>query len=375
MQGWNNIWTLTLKEWRSLFGDGVLAVLLVVVFTVMVYQTANSGGTDLRHSTVAVVDLDQSTLSREIAHALPQPYFKAAENIRLEDVNPRMDKGDFVFVLTFPPNFERDVLMNRAPEVQLLVDATAMTQAGIGQGYIQQIFQQQINEFLGQKDLAAHILPTKPVVNVVFNPNAQSKWFLGVMEVNNMATMLGLLLVGAAVIRERERGTMEHLLVMPVNATQIVLSKILANILVVCLAATLSMKWVAGGLLNIDIQGSIWLYGFGLLIFLFSISSLAVMLATVAPTMPQYSLLMIPLYVVALMFSGAASPRSNMPAVAQWVSEYWPTTQFAAMSQNVIFRGATLDMVYPQILIMTGTGVLFLLLALGRFKKMLEKQG
>lgn len=363
-----------LKEWRSLFGDGVLAVLLVVVFTVMVYQTANSGGTDLRNATVGVVDLDRSSLSREIIHALPQPYFAPAQIITREEVDARMDRGDFVFVLLFPPDFERDVLLNRAPEVQLLVDATAMTQAGVGQGYLMQIFQQEILAFLQQKDLMQQVLPTQSVVNIAFNPNGESKWFLGVMEVNNMATMLGLLLVGAAVIRERERGTMAHLLVMPVNATQIVLSKILANILVVCLAATLSMAWVVGGVLGVQIQGSVWLYGFGLWVFLFSVSSLAVMLATVAPTMPQYSLLMIPLYVVALMFSGAASPRSNMPQMAQSLSEYWPTTQFAAFAQNVIFRGASWDLVYPQLLLMSVSGVVFLLLALARFKHMLEKQ-
>lgn len=375
MQSLKNIWTLTLKEWRSLFGDGVLAVLLILVFTVMVYQTANGGGTDLKNATVGVVDHDQTPLSRSLTEALPHPYFARAETIAPDAVDARMDKGDFVFVLVFPPHFERDVLMGRAPEVQLLVDATAMTQAGIGQGYITQIFQQEIATFLGQKGMAQRIMPSQSVINIAFNPNGESKWFLGAMQVNNMITMLGLVLVGAAVIREREQGTMEHMLVMPVSSTQMVLAKILSNSLVVCAAAALSMHFVVGDIIGAQMQGSTWLYFFGSLVFMFSIASLAVMLATVAPTMPQYSLLMVPMYVVALMFSGASSPRSNMPETAQWVSEYWPTTQFATFAQNVMFRGAGVDIVYPQLLLMAISGVLFMGLALLRFKTMLEKQG
>lgn len=111
------------------------------------------------------------------------------------------------------------------------------------------------------------------------------------------------------------------------------------------------------------------------MIFMFSVASLAVMLATLAPTMPQYSLLMMPVYIVALMFSGSTSPRGNMPAVAQSISEYWPTTQFAQYGQAVIFRGAGLDIVYPQLIAMGLVGGVFLIFALIRFRKMLEKQG
>lgn len=375
MQGLKNIATLMWKEWRSLFGDAVLAVLLVVVFTAMVYQTATGGGTDLRNATVGVLDLDRSTLSRQIVDALPQPYFAKPQPVTREEADARMDKGDFVFVLEFPPDFERDLLAGRHTEAQLLVDATAMTQAGVGQAYITQIFNQEVQKFLGMEETVKRLLPAKSSLNVIFNPNSESSWFLGAMQVNNMIMLLGLVLVGAAVIREREQGTMEHLLVMPVSSSQIVLAKILANGLVVCAAAALSMKFMVGSVIGADFGGSVWLYFIGTLVFMFSIAALAVMLATLAPTMPQYSLLMVPIYVVALMFSGANSPRSNMPQTAQWISEYWPTTQFATFAQNVLFRGAGVEIVWPQLALMAVSGALFLLLALQRFKKMLEKQG
>lgn len=375
MRSLNNIWTLTRKEWRSLFSDSVLAVLIVMVFTVLVYQAANGVSTDVKNATVGVVDLDNSVLSRRIVDALPPPYFAKPQNVRREEVDAMMDKGDLVFALEFPPHFERDVLAGRAPKVQLLVDATTMTQAGVGQQYITLIFNRELTEFQGQQGQAENMMPVRAVLDIAYNPNMQSSWFLGVMQVNNMITLLAMVLVGAAVIRERERGTMEHLLVMPVASYEIVLSKILANGLVVCIAATLSMYFMVEGVIGAQLQGSLLLYAAGTMVFMFSVASLAVMLATLTPTMPQYSLLMMPLYVVALMFSGANSPRSNMPHTAQWISEYWPTTQFATFAQNVLFRGADVAVVWPQLAIMAVGGAAFLLPALIRFKKMLEKQG
>ncbi|ULJ62466.1 ABC transporter permease [Wielerella bovis] len=370
-----NIWALMRKEFRSVFGDKVLSVLIVLVFTGMVIQAANGISTDVKNATVGVIDLDHSTLSHRIVDSLLEPQFKKPVYIQREQADELMGKGQLIFVLEFPPNFEKDIVAGRAPEAQLLVDATTMTQAGIGQVYISQIFQREILAFTGQTQMLNQIMPSQYALNVLYNPNGESPWFQGVAQVNNMISMLALVLVGAAVIRERERGTIEHLLVMPVTASEIVLAKILANGLVVCVAATLSMQFVVGGVIGLPIMGNIGLYFFGTAVFMFSVASLAVMLATLAPTMPQYSLLMMPIYIVALLFSGSSSPRHNMPQAAQWVSEYWPTTQFATFAQNVIFRGAGLEIVYPQLLAMAIVGGVFLGFALFRFRKMLEKQG
>ena len=370
-----NIFTLGKKELSSLLGDSVLVVLIVMVFTVMVYSSSKGVSTEVNNAPVGVINLDQSPLSRQIIDALQAPYFSTPIMVQREEVDALMDKGELIFVVEFPPNFQKDVQAGRAPEVQLLVDATTMTQAGMGQSYITQIFNREIQDFLQQSDLADQIAPTKPILNVRFNPNGDSSWQLAVMQVNNMITLITLVLVGAAVIREREHGTIEHLLVMPVGASELVLAKILANGLVICLAAVLSMRFMVQGVIQMPIAGSLWLYALGVLVFMFCIASLAVMLATLAPTMPQYSLLMMPLYVVALMFSGSSSPRSNMPATAQAISEYWPTTQFAQFAQNVLFRSADITMVWQPLSIMAMTGAVFLAYALFRFRKMLEKQG
>lgn len=375
MQTLKNIAALCYKELRSLFGDTTLVILIIWVFTALIYSAATGVTTDVNHAGIGIIDLDQSQLTRRLSDAMLPPHFQKPVSVKREDVDDLMDKSKLVFVLEFPPNFQRDLEAGRTPEVQLLTDATTITQAGQGQNYIAQILQDEITQFLHLQGVVDKLMPVKPVINVQFNPNGESSWPFSVMEVDNMIALITLVLVGAAIIREREHGTIEHLLVMPVTATEIVLAKILANGLVVCTAATLSLYFMVGKVIGVPIAGSLWLYVLGVVLFMFSVASLAVMLATLAPTMPQYSLLMMPTYIVALMFSGSSSPRSNMPEAAQAVSEYWPTTLFAEFAQNVVFRGAGLETVWPQLVGLAVTGGIFLVFALSRFRKMLEKQG
>ncbi|MDO5640305.1 MAG: ABC transporter permease [Neisseria sp.] len=374
MRTWANIWHLAVKELRSLFGDPMLVLMIVFVFSASIYSVAKGVSSDVKNATVAVMDGDRSALSYQIRDALQAPYFKPPVEIAREEVDKAMDAGDYIFVLDIPPDFERDVLAGRSPEVQLLIDATTMTQAGVGSAYITQIFQRQIADFLQQQNAAA-MMPVNPVINIEFNPNSMSEWYMPVMEVGNMITLLSLVLVGAAVIRERERGTMEHLLVMPVSAVEIMMAKVLANGLVILAASQLSMWFVVHKIIGVPIAGSMPLYAAGVAVYLFSIAALGIMLATIAPTMPQFGLLMLPVFMVMLLFSGSGAPRSNMPDTAQGISEYWPSTQFAQFAQNVLFRGAGVEIVWPQLVAMALIGALFLGFALFRFKKMLEQQG
>jgi hypothetical protein len=375
MRTLKNILALSCKELRSLFGDTILVIFIVMMFSTMVYNTATNATSDVRNANIGIVDYDRSPLTRQIVAALLPPQFAKPVYVNPNDTQEMLDKSELTFVLEFPPNFQRDVLAGRAPEAQLLVDATAMTQAGMGSGYITQIFSREIQEFMGVKQQISQAMPARAVVNLQYNPNNQSSWFMGAAMAGNNIMLITLVLVGAAVIRERERGTMEHLLVMPVTATEIVVAKILANGLVVSAAAVLSMKFVVGGAIGAHLAGSFALYALGVVLFMFSVASLSVMLATLAPTMPQYSLLMVPTYIVFMMFSGSTSPRANMPEMAQRLSEYWPSTQFAHFAQSVLFRGAGLETVWVQLVALSVAGAVFLGLALVRFRKMLEKQG
>ena len=208
----SNIYRLGLKELQSLRADKVLLILICWAFSGAIYTAATGASQELRNAPIAVVDEDQSPLSRRIVGAFYPPYFRPPQQTTLAELDKGMDSGRFNFTLVIPPNFQHDVETGRKPDVQLNIDATIMSQAFIGATYIKTIALGEVNEYLtGTRDATES--PIKLTTRVRFNPNLIGVWFGGVMEVINNVTMLTIILVGAAFIREREHGTIEHLLV------------------------------------------------------------------------------------------------------------------------------------------------------------------
>ncbi|PJG82927.1 ABC transporter permease [Caviibacterium pharyngocola] len=375
MRWFKNVAYLSAKELRSLFTDPVLMILIVYMFSVALMTIANMPTTEVKNAAVAVVDNDHSTLSYRLRDSLIPPNFRKVEEIPYNQIDRAMDLGQYTFVVDIPPNYERDMLKGQAPHIQLLVDATAMTQANIGASYINQTFSAEINQFMKSANLA-QFYPLDTTINVLYNPNYSSRWFMGTMQIVGNLNLLVLLLVGAAVIRERERGTIEHLLVMPVGSGEIAVSKILANGFVLLCVAMLSLLLIVRGVLQVPIAlESLPLFALGVITFLFSISSLGILLAIIAPTMPQFGLLCIPVYVVMYLLSGTNSPIENMPELAQQITRFSPTTLLGSYAQDVLFRGAGFELVWDKLVEMIAIGIVFLTLALIQFKSMLSRQG
>ena len=185
------------------------------------------------------------------------------------------------------------------------------------------------------------------LVNIVtrarFNPNMEATWYQGVMSLTNNITLMAMLLAGAALIREREHGTIEHLLVMPLRPVEIMLAKVWANGLVVIIAASLSLFIVVQGALAVPIHGSILLYFSGAIIYLFSVTSLGIYLATLARSMPQFGLLTMIIYVIMLLLSGGNTPLESMPTELQAIMQWVPSTHFVSLAQAILFRDAGLE--------------------------------
>jgi ABC-2 type transport system permease protein len=194
-----------------------------------------------------------------------------------------------------------------------------------------------------------------------------------VVRVLENITILSILLVGAAVIREREHGTIEHLLVMPVRASEIAVAKIWANGLVILVAAGLSLRFVVQGALGVPIEGSPALFLTGAAAYLFATTSLGILLATIVRSMPQFALMAIPVFLILNMLSGATSPIESMPQALQVLIQASPTVHFVKLAQAVLYRAAGLEVVWPQLLTLAGLGSLFLAAALARFRTMLAK--
>ena len=368
MQKISNIFWLGTKELRSFLRDYVLLGLVVYAFSLAVIAQAGSSSQEVHNASVGIVDEDHSELSRRIAHAFLPPYFQPARPIAERDIVPLMNIGRYTFVVDIPPNFQRDVLGGREPAIQLNVDATAMVQAGIGSGYAQQIITTEINDFLSRAEGTA-LSPVNLVVRIEFNPNVTTAWFSSVMGIINFITMLAIILSGAAIVREREHGTMDHLLVMPLTPFEIAMSKVWANGLVIIVAVGLSLYLVVRGLLGIPIAGSIPLFLLGVAVYLFFATAIGIFLGTVARSMPQLGLLYLLVYMPMAMLSGSNTPLESMPPWLANVMQASPSTHFVSFAQAILYRGAGLDVVWPQFLIVALIGGLFFGFALLRFRK------
>ncbi len=363
----SNIFRLGVKELYSLLRDPVLMGLILYAFSAAIYVVAKGVKTELSNAAIAVVDEDHSALSARISGALMQPYFKPPVMITLDQVDALMDAGRYSFVLDIPPRLEADLLAGRAPVIQLNVDATAMSIAGNGTLYIQSIITAETADFLG-RGASAPVAPVNLVIRAKYNPNLDSTWFMAVMQIINNVSILAIILSGAAVIRERERGTIEHLLVMPVSVVEIMLAKVWANGLVIVVATVLSLRLVVGGALGVPIAGSVTLFTFGAAVYLFAVTSIGVMLSTVARSMPQFGLAAIPVFIVMILLSGSVTPIESMPPAIQTAVQVLPSTHFIKFSQAVLYRGAGISIVWPHLAITATIGAVCFAFAFARFR-------
>jgi ABC-2 type transport system permease protein len=367
-----NIYRLGVKELYSLRSDVVMVVLILYTFSYAIYTPAQHAQTELRNASVAIVDHDRSQLSQRIREALLPPYFQEPVLIDEREIDAAMDAGRYTFVLFIPAELEADLLAGRRPTLQLNVDATAMTQAGHGANYIRRIVGQELSHFLHR---ASGQDAVQLVIRARFNPNLQSRWFLAVMQLVNMITLMAVILTGAALIREREHGTVEHLLVMPLRPVEIMLAKVWANGLVIVVAATLSLYLLIQGLLNVPVAGSVALFVAGTGLYLFSVTALGIFLATLARTMPQFGLLAFPVFMIMNLLSGGTTPLESMPRLLRYVMQLAPSTHFVAFAQGILYRGAGLEILWPSLAAIVMIGAVFFSAALRRFRITVNSSG
>ncbi|MGN5517540.1 ABC transporter permease [Halopseudomonas sp. Lyrl_26] len=367
-----NIYRLGVKELWSLWRDPMMLVLIIYVFTVAVYTAANAMPETLNRAPIAVVDEDDSALSRQIISAFYPPYFTEPQMISMAQMDEGMDAGRYTFALYIPQGFQRDVMANRSPDLQLNVDATRMSQAFTGSGAVQQIIQAEINEFL-QRERVASQPPVDLVVRARFNPSLERAWFGSLMQVINYITMLSIVLTGAALIREREHGTIEHLLVMPVTPTEIMLAKIWSMGLVVLVAAAVSLNLVVRGILGVPVEGSLPLFFTGAALCLFATTSMGIFLATLARNMPQFGMLMMLTIIPLQLLSGGSTPRESMPELVQNIMLAAPTTHFVELGQAILYRGAGIETVWKPFLALVLIGAVMFAGSLLRFRKAITR--
>ncbi|MNO89467.1 Inner membrane transport permease YhhJ [compost metagenome] len=368
MQRLSHTLRLGLKELTSLRHDSVLLLFLLYAFSVAIYMPAAGSVIGVHNASVAVVDEDHSLLSRKLSESLQPPEFQPAVPLPADRLDQVMDSGQYTFVINVPVNFQSDLLAGRSPELQINVDATAMSQAFMGAGYIGRIFERELLDYT-QRTTAQSPVLINP--KALFNPNLEGGWFLAVIQIVNNITILAIILTGTALLREREHGTLDHLLVLPLTALEIMLAKIASNALVVVLCTWISLIVVVKGALGVPLSGSMGLFLGVTALYLFASTALGIFLATLARSTPQFGLLAIPVIIPMLLLSGGSTPLDSMPQWLQWVMQGSPSTHFVSLGAAILFRDAGLAVVWPDILALAVIGLVFFSVALARFRRSL----
>ena len=385
MRAARNILHLGIKELRSLMRDPILLLLIAFALTLSIYSSAKAMPETLNKAPIAIVDEDRSTLSARIGDAFYLPYFLPPVYITPDEMDMRMDVGLDTFALFIPADFERDLLAGHDPELQLNVDATRMSQAFVGSNYIRAIVSGEVDTFLRHHE-GGEVPQVELVVRNEFNPELNKSWFGAVMEIVSAITMLAVVLTGAALIREREHGTVEHLLVMPVTPFEIMASKVWAMILVVLVASALSLNLVVRGMLGVVVEGSIVLFLAGTTLHLFATTALGIFLGIVARSMPQFALLLfmtlLPMQILSgaggvlraqTLSTGGVRHHEGMAGIIDVVMQAAPTTHFVEFSQAILFRGAGLEDVWMHLASLAAIGVVLFTLSLVRFRRTLAR--
>ena len=282
-----------------------------------------------------------------------------------------MNRGELLFVVEIPPNFQANILAQRKTGIQINVDATAVAQAGNGANHLKTAISNEVQNFLNARGISGGS-PINLVVRADFNPNLRTAWFSAMTQVINQITLLTVILTGAALIREREQGTVEHLLVMPVVPAEIMLAKMLANGLVILVAAMLSLQFVVHWWIGAPIAGSLLLFLLGAALYALVVAALGILLGTLATTMGQFGLLAMPVLIVTQLLSGSSTPMESMPVWLQYVMRtISPTPHFVSFAQAVLFRGADLTLVWRPLVAMLIIGSVYFVFAMSRFRRVI----
>lgn len=368
MRELRHIYRLGIKELINFRYDYILIVLVIYSFTVMVVSPSKGVGLQIHDVSIAFVDEDHSYLSERIREGIRKPYFREPVPISYQDIDLALDRGIYTFAVQIPSGFQRDVLAGKKAELSINIDATATGHAKLGTTYLVNMITDEITTYLyGDRKL-----PPPPVsinTRIKYNPNRENTWFMSLVFLTHMITLLSIILPAAALIKERERSTVEHLLVMPLKPFEITIAKVWSNSLIVVVGSLMSLIFVIKGYMGCPVYGSVFLFLIGTIVYLYATTELGIFLATIAKNQPQAGLLTMPIVTPMVMLSGGTTPIEAMPRFLQVIMQISPTTHYQEFISAVLIREAGIETVWPQLAAIIAIGTVLFIGAMMRFRK------
>jgi ABC-2 type transport system permease protein len=359
---WRRLVVMTRKEMLQLFRDVPIVLLLVYSFTLAVFLTGNGIRSQLHNASLLVRDADHSFSSRELIHRFQAPFFRFDGLIAdSRDGLRALDRGKAMAVLEIPPRFHEQLLTGEPTAVQLLVDTTNSPQGLSAASYAARIvarFGQESRPVrVGSPEEASQNMPV--IVSdhrVWYNQDQNDAWFESVSHILRQITIFAILLPAAAMVREKERGTVEQLLVSPLTPFQIMLSKVLAMTAVILCATAVGLFGVAQPAFGVPVRGSVTLF-FGLTaLFVFTTAGMGLAAATLTRNQAQVGMLTILVVAPMLLLSGLVAPMEALPAWARHLMILSPLRYFIEIAHGILFKGVGLSLLWDSVLAMALLG-------------------
>lgn len=372
------LFTLIKKETLHLIRDKALLFILLWAFTGAVYTSGSGFSMEVRNFPMVIYDMSKSTESRELISRFQKPYFKIIAYIETDkELINYLDSGKASMALVIPPDFKRKIDKEVA-KVQVIIDGTMSMSATVAAAYVSEITYDYSIEILERRiGITGRFFNQLQVIEVrarvEFNPNTLTSWFMSMLEYFNMITMVSLLVTAAAMVREREQGTIEQLLVTPVRTWEIFVAKIIPTILAIAILSPLTIYVILKGVFNVPLRGSLLLFYPVMLFYAFTISSLGLAISTVARNLAQTMMLMLVILIPMLFLSGAWTPPESMHPLMQYLSLLSPMRYFIDFGYSVLFKGNGIKYVWQDILGIVLIGAVLFGFSVYRFRKSFGK--
>jgi ABC-2 type transport system permease protein len=364
---------MIVKEFLQLGRNWPLLLFILYAFTLDVYLAGSGVSLQLRNASLTIHDEDHSRSSRRLIYRFREPYFRRqAEVDRSETALDMLDRGQTTVLLNIPPRFHERVTEGRQADAQLLVDATNSVQGFLAAAYAEQI----VNDFgletganrpgrdhrrLGPRIVEEH--------RVWFNANQQDSWFMSLAELFQVVTLFAILLPAASMAREKERGTVEQLLVSPITAFETMFPKVVVMTAVVVAGLGLCLAAVLRPCFGVPVRGSLALFFAVTTLYVFTTAGVGMLIATLARNMPQVGMLTILVFLPMLFLSGSWTAPEAMPHWIAAVTVILPLHHYLNVGLGIFLKGAGLGVLWDDVALMGALGAAVFAFGMWRFRR------
>ena len=367
--------SMLFKEFKQVLRDPRMKVTIFVAPIVQILIFGYAATTDVKNVPTAVYDLDNTPQSRDIARAFTSSgYFNATHYIDSdEQLRDLLDKSTVNSVICFNHGFTRKLSGNSSAEIQLILDGTDSTTASVVSGYANSIIEryskkkldQRINTLLEKVDS----LPSVDLrTRIWFNENLESRNFYLPGVIAMLVTVMTLLLTSMAVVREKEIGTIEQLIVSPLRSIELILGKLIPFAVIafidVAFITVVGVLWF-----KLPIRGSIVLLFGATFVYLFTSLGVGLFISTISSTQQEAMMSTFLFIFPANLLSGLIFPIANMPKLVQWITLLNPLRYYMVILRGIFLKGTGLAVLWPQILVLLLIGLIIITTSVLRFRK------